>query len=235
MIGIFSDIHGNLAALEAVIDAATRAGCTRFISLGDVVGYYPRPGACVDLLRGLDAINVMGNHDYYLVSGTDCPRSRLVAELGAYQRQFIDDDQIAWLAKSKRELIEHANHFVHGGARDPRDQYLYRVSEEDIPAGAERFFSGHTHVQTLFEFPRARYCNPGSVGQPRDGDARAAFATLDGAAIALHRVSYDVDRTAHDMKVAGFPSKYYENLYIGAQIGGRIDKVTKVESTREHE
>jgi predicted phosphodiesterase len=235
MIGVVSDIHGNIAALEAVVEAARGAGCSRFISLGDIVGYYPRIGECVDLLREVGATNIMGNHDYYLVSGTDCPRSRLVAELGAYQRQFINDEQIAWLAESKREVIEGANVFVHGGPRDPQDQYLYRVSEMDIPPGAKRLFSGHTHVQTLFAFPHAEYCNPGSVGQPRDGDPRAAFATFDGSEIVLHRVPYDIDRMASDMKAAGFPAKYYENLYIGAQIGGRIDKVTRIESGSEHE
>ncbi len=226
MIAILSDIHGNLPALKEVLRTAASLGCDRVISLGDVAGYYAQPGECIDLLKEHNAINIMGNHDSYLVGGTNCPRSKMVTEITNYQRGIVTPDQVEWLSKSLSSLIEGCNFFAHGSWQDPLDQYLYKVSQSHIPAGAKNLFTGHTHVQVLIEFGEQKYCNPGSVGQPRDGDPRAAFAVLSDYDVDLHRVEYDIDQTAFEMKKVGFPPKYYENLYIGAQIGGRIDKVT---------
>jgi putative phosphoesterase len=228
MIAVLSDIHGNLQALQAVLRAASSLGCDRVISLGDVVGYYAQPGECIDLLKEHDAINFMGNHDSYLVGDTNCPRSKMISEITNYQRGIVNSEQLQWLSRSISTLIENGNYFAHGGWQDPLDQYLYKVSATHIPHGAINLFTGHTHVQVLVEFGQQKYCNPGSVGQPRDGDPMAAFAVLSGNDIHLHRVDYDIDQTAFAMKAAGFPPRYYENLYIGAQIGGRIDKVTVV-------
>ncbi|AOY94721.1 phosphoesterase [Cupriavidus sp. USMAA2-4] len=225
MLAILSDIHGNLPALRAVVDAARGLGCHRFLSLGDVAGYYAQPGECIDLLRELGALNVMGNHDYYLVSAVDCPRSRLVSEIIAYQRGVVSAEQRAWLEQSVPMHAEGDNRFVHGGWNDPMDEYLYRIDAQTVPAQARRLFSGHTHVQTLAVIGERTYCNPGSVGQPRDGDPRAAFAVLDGEEIRLQRVAYDIAQTAEAMARAGFPPHYASCLYQGAQIGGRIDKV----------
>jgi predicted phosphodiesterase len=225
MIAVLSDIHGNLPALQAVLRAASSLGCNRVISLGDVVGYYAQPGQCIDLLKAHDATNIMGNHDSYLISGTDCPRSKMVSEIMTYQRGIVSSEQLRWLSRSISTLMEDGNYFTHGGWQDPLDQYLYEVSAADIPRGATTFFTGHTHVQVLADYGRQKYCNPGSVGQPRDGDPRAAFAVLSGNDIHLQRVAYDIDQTAFAMKAAGFPPRYYENLYMGSQIGGRIDHV----------
>lgn len=226
MIAILSDVHANRAALEAVLEDADAHGCTRIISLGDVVGYLAEPGPCIDLLRARGALNIMGNHDSYLAAGASCPRSKVVTMIIERQRSMVNAEQAAWLARSPREVHEDRNHFVHGGPVDPTDQYLYAVSPSTLPPGVTRLFSGHTHVQTLARFEDGRtYCNPGSVGQPRDGDPRAAYALLDGDAIVLRRVEYDIERTVTAMKNAGFEPHLYENLRIGAQIGGRIDRV----------
>jgi len=225
MIAILSDIHGNLPALQAVMHDALAQGCQRFISLGDVVSYYAEPGECIDLLRKHRALNIMGNHDRYLVSGSNCPRSRAVSRMLAYQQTLVSAEQLAWLAQSPASYREGEYYFVHGGPEDPQDQYLYQVSEETIPADARILFSGHTHVQVLAEFATKIYCNPGSVGQPRDGDSRAAYAILAEGKIILQRVNYDIGKTVEKMKQAGFEPFFYTNLYLGAQIGGRIDKI----------
>lgn len=226
-IALLSDIHANLPALEAVLADARARGCTRFLSLGDVAGYGAQPAECIELLRGLGATNILGNHDGYLVSEQNCPRSAVVAAIIERQRSMVSASQLAWLRASPAQLREGENLFVHGGPEDPRDQYLYAVRESCIPPGVERLFSGHTHVQALIEFGPAKiYCNPGSVGQPRDGDPRAAYASLgaDGRVV-LHRVAYDIDRAARAMQEAGYEPFQYQNLYIGAQIGGRIDHI----------
>jgi diadenosine tetraphosphatase ApaH/serine/threonine PP2A family protein phosphatase len=163
------------------------------------------------------------------VSGESCPRSKLVSEITEYQRGIISAEQVAWLSKSQAYIRRGRTCFVHGGWQDPIDQYLYEISEDIFPDETDIFFAGHTHVQALVDLPGKRFCNPGSVGQPRDGDARSAFATFSDNfsdnAITLHRVAYDIDETAYHMRKAGFPAPCYENLYLGAQIGGRIDKI----------
>jgi len=226
MIGVVSDIHGNLPALRAVLKSIDALGCDRLISLGDVTGYYAEPGRCIDLLRQRDAIQLLGNHDEYLVSGSGCPRSKMVSELLKHQRKAVTDEQISFMSTLNPRFDEGEYSFVHGGWDNPLDQYLYRISADTLPDGWSCYFSGHTHVQILAEFEGKTYCNPGSVGQPRDGDSRAAFATLNGGGINLHRVEYDIDESVHAMKQAGFiEEKLWLNLYDGAQIGGRIDKV----------
>lgn len=229
MLAILSDIHANLPALEAVLADAHERGCTRFISLGDVAGYGAQPGECIDLLRSLGVPNVLGNHDSYITLNESCPRSRVVSRIIDYQRTLLDATQVAWLRSSYDSLRENNLLFVHGGPDDPRDQYLYTISRSTVPDGVRWLFSGHTHVQVRADFRDRGYCNPGSVGQPRDGDCRAAYATLDGEMLQLHRVTYDIDRAVAAMKAAGFEPFCYENLYSGAQIGGRIDHIKIIE------
>lgn len=225
MLAILSDIHGNLPALQAVMKDALARGCDRFISLGDVVSYYAQPGECIDLLKKHNATNILGNHDSYLVNDTNCPRSRAVSVIVDHHKKIVTASQLDWLKQSLPFLQEGTTLYVHGGPEDPQDQYLYTVSSKIFPPGVDVLFSGHTHVQTLVEFDGKTYCNPGSVGQPRDGDTRAAYATIEEGKIVLHRVAYDIDRTVAVMKKAGYEPLYYENLYKGAQIGGRIDQV----------
>lgn len=235
MLAILSDIHGNFPALQAVVADAKARGCTGFLSLGDVAGYYAQPGECIDLLQELQAPNVLGNHDSYITLDQNCPRSRVVTEIINYQKRMLSAKQVAWLRASHDFIRQPGRLFVHGGPEDPRDQYLYKISRDKIPADVQLLFSGHTHVQVLADFGSQRYCNPGSVGQPRDGDCRAAYATLDGDKVQLHRVTYDIDRTASAMKAAGFEPFCYENLYKGAQIGGRVDSVTLIETSENQD
>ncbi|WP_431821035.1 metallophosphoesterase family protein [Burkholderia sp. F1] len=234
MIAILSDIHGNFPALEAVVADARNRGCRQFLSLGDVAGYLAQPGECIDLLTSLGSLNILGNHDRYITFNEDCPRSRVVTQIINFQKSILNPDQVEWLKQSVDHHLDHGALFVHGGPDDVRDQYLYTVSEDIIPKDVRWLFSGHTHVQCLADFGKRGYCNPGSVGQPRDGDPRAAYAILAGDRVTLVRVPYDIDRTARAMKQAGFEPFCYENLYIGAQIGGRIDRIEIIQPNTEH-
>jgi putative phosphoesterase len=225
MLAILSDIHGNLPALQAVIKDALARGCDRFISLGDVAGYYAQPGECIDLLKEHDTINILGNHDSYLISNANCPRSKAVSKIIDHHKKIVTESQLDWLRKSLLFFREGSMLFVHGGPDDPQDQYIYTVSEKIFPQAVQLLFSGHTHVQILVDFEGKIYCNPGSVGQPRDGDFRAAYATLDNGKVNLYRVTYNIDKTVAVMKNAGYDAFYYENLYKGSQIGGRIDQI----------
>ena len=233
MIGVVSDIHGNLPALEAVLAKIDELGCQQIISLGDVTGYYAQPAECIDLLIEREAIQLLGNHDKYLVDGRGCPRSRTVSGLLKHQERAVTAAQIEFLSGLQSRHDEGNASFVHGGWRDPTDQYIYRVREDLFPSGFQFFFSGHTHVQCRISLANDRiFCNPGSVGQPRDGDPRAAFAVFSGDSVELHRVKYDIDKTAKAMQDAGYTeARLWMNLYEGAQIGGRVDKITVVDNT----
>lgn len=224
MIALISDIHGNAAALEAVLDALDSMRIGTIYCLGDVGGYYSEINACCALLRERGIPTLMGNHDWYLSSGEPCPRSQSANDCLTYQHSVVEAGHLAWLRALPRELNAGGLRMIHGGWRDPLDEYL-EPSDAYFDALEGRFFaSGHLHVQYVWQGERATYCNPGSVGQPRDGDPRAAFATWDGARFTLHRIPYDVDRAAAAMRAAGFSEYYYQDLYAGARIGGKLSR-----------
>jgi putative phosphoesterase len=220
MIAVISDIHGNYPALQAVLAEIERYGCESIISLGDVAGYYCQINECVDLLRQKNVLNIMGNHDYYMAYNQACPRSNSANVLLQYQRQVITPKNLDWLRHSSPKIESAAVSFVHGGWRDTLDEYLTVITEEYFQGeNATHFFSGHTHIQTLKMFSSICYCNPGSVGQPRDKDPRAAFALFDGQEVRLCRVEYNIDEIARAMAQCGFSRYYYEGLYAGVKIG----------------
>lgn len=225
MIAIISDIHGNFPALQAVMAEIEKSGCEKIISLGDVAGYYCQVDECIHLLRQRDVSNIMGNHDYYLVNNQPCPRSNAANDSLKYQRAHITSDHFQWLKSSARQIERSGASFVHGGWNDPLDEYLLVVTEDYFrDESASYFFSGHTHIQSLKVLGKICHCNPGSVGQPRDSDPRAAFALFDGERVYLRRVDYDIDKIAVAMDNCGFGSYFYEGLYAGRKIGAQQPK-----------
>jgi predicted phosphodiesterase len=220
MLAILADIHGNFPALEAVLDRIDYLGCDRIVSLGDVAGYYAQPNECIQALRAREIPNLMGNHDHYLVTGAQCPRSRSANDCLDYQRSVVSRSNIEWLASSPLFRSFGEINMVHGGWQDPLDEYILAPEEsyfEDRPGRI--FLSGHTHIPAVCPFRDRTYANPGSVGQPRDGDPRAAFAILVDGQLRIERVAYDVEATGRAMQKAGFDSYYYRNLAAGTRIG----------------
>ena len=180
MIALISDIHGNYPALETVLNEIDKTGCNRIISLGDVAGYYPMINECAALLRGRGIQNIMGNHDYYLVSGEPCPRSTSANDCLNFQHGIISEENLTWLRSSPSTLTAGELEMTHGGWNDPLDEYLHAVDEHYFAnRPGKYFFSGHTHIPCNIDLGEKHYCNPGSVGQPRDGDPRASFALFD--------------------------------------------------------
>lgn len=226
MIAIISDVHGNYPALKKVLESIDKLGCEQIICLGDVAGYYCMINECIEELRSRNVINLLGNHDQYLIQGTGCPRSNSANRCIEFQSAIIKGENKKWLENSGEYLTLDDINFVHGGWKDPIDEYLYSISLSYFSEiKGKFFFSGHTHVQTLVDFNEKVYCNPGSVGQPRDGDSRASYAILDGENIFLKRVEYDIDIIANEMNNNGFESYFYENLYQGTRIGGQKSSV----------
>ena len=221
MIGIISDIHGNYPALEAVLKKLDAAGCNRIISLGDVSGYYCMVNQCIEELRERSIVNIMGNHDSYIVYNRRCERSYTVNVCLDYQREILTEANIGWLKLSVPFIRENGIWMVHGGWSDYVDEYVTDFSfldkkNEDIKI----YMSGHTHIQKRVDGESAVYLNPGAVGQPRDHIASAAYAIIDdNGMIYLERAEYDIDHIVYEMKRAGFPERLSSCLYSGVRIG----------------
>jgi len=224
-IAFVSDIHGNYSALKAVLEDIEKKGCKTIFSLGDVAGYYSMVNECINLLKEKNIPNIMGNHDDYIISGTGCPRSNSANDCLEYQRRVLLPEHIDWLKKSPLGLVYRNISIVHAGWNDPLDEYMLDFPENYFDDMKEKWFlSGHSHVQYIRQLNEKTYCNPGSVGQPRDGDPRAAYAILKDDAIYLERVEYDIDEISFHMKQQGFDEYYYKNLYTGTAIGGKVFK-----------
>jgi predicted phosphodiesterase len=224
MIGIISDVHGNHVALMAVLAELDALGVREILCLGDIAGYYSQINECCDTLRERNVFSLTGNHDGYLVAGGGCLRSDSATRCLMYQHKIITPSNLAWLATLPYRARKHNVDLVHGGWNDPLEEYL-KPSQTYFDALAGQYFaSGHTHVQYLWSGNDKVYCNPGSVGQPRDGDPRAAYAIWDGQTFALRRVEYDVAETQRLMRDAGFAPYFYDNLSTGSRIGGKIDR-----------
>jgi putative phosphoesterase len=221
-IGLISDIHGNYEALKVVLAELDRRNVSQIYCLGDVVGYYSQINECCEELISRNIPCIMGNHDWYMASGGFCPRSKSVNDCLVYLRKVVDPRNIDWLRSFPVQRFVGDLHLVHGGWADPIDEYLLEPDEAYFSKiKGKDFASGHTHIQSLYKFNDKTYCNPGSVGQPRDNDPRAAFAIYDGE-FTLHRVEYNMKIVFDLMDKAGFGDYYYGGLYTGARNLGKL-------------
>ncbi|MFC7205093.1 metallophosphoesterase family protein [Haloferax namakaokahaiae] len=216
-IGVISDIHGNLPALEAVV--ADMPSVERVVCAGDVVGYNPWPDECVSLLVEHDVPTVSGNHDRAVVSGTPFRFNAMAKEGVTFAQKAISADSKEWLASlpNSRTCCDDRVRIVHGHPESP-DRYTYPddfsaslLGDEDV------LVMGHTHVQAHSVYDEGIVLNPGSVGQPRDGDPEAAYAVVDvdEQTVDERRVAYDIDRVVSRIHAVGLPSKLASRLYSG--------------------
>lgn len=216
-IAFISDIHGNYEALKAVLSAIDKLNISDIYCAGDIVGYYSQINECCRELRNRKILSVMGNHDWYLAGRGFCSRSKSVNDCLSYQKQIIEKEHLDWLNTLPLQLTIDKIRVVHGGWSDPIDEYIKPSQEYFDQIEGKLFVSGHTHVQMIKKFNNKIYCNPGSVGQPRDGDPRAAFAVYDGENFELHRVTYDMQIVFDLMQSAGFNDYYYGGLKTGSK------------------
>lgn len=238
---VLSDVHANLEALEVVLaDVAARAP-DAVICLGDFVGYGPDPVACVERLRPHLAGAVVGNHDRAALDRLDISMFNPYARAALlWTREQLSGDVRAYLDGLPETLRRPAFLAVHGSPRDPVEEYIIDVATARASFAAAEFhlcLVGHTHVPGVFVtdghqvaaaplvpeeslslHAGTRYIvNVGSVGQPRDGDPRAAYLWLDeGASVAtLVRLSYPLEKTQEKMLGVGLPPVLAERLEYG--------------------
>lgn len=208
-IGVISDIHANRVALETVLEAMPPVD--RLVCVGDVIGYNPQPAECVEIVRGKMTC-VQGNHDRAIETPTRYRSNEAAYEGLGYAADKLTADQREWLQSlpTSTTLCEDHIRMVHSHPTN-RGQY---VRPEGFPAlephlGEENvLILGHTHIQHHEMVAGTLVVNPGSVGQPRDRDPRAAFAVVDPNAqtVEEHRVSYDIERVKTAIEAAGLPS-----------------------------
>lgn len=223
-IAFISDVHGNYEALKVVLENIDQADVDHIYCLGDVVGYYAQVNECCKTLIERNIPCLMGNHDWYMASGTGCPRSQSANDCIAYQRKVIKPEYIKWLQTFPVYRNEHNIAMVHGGWNDPIDEYLHEIPQDYFDGiVGNNFVSGHTHVQKVLKFSGKQYCNPGSVGQPRDNDSRAAFAIYDNGKFETFRVKYDMEKVFSLMNEAGFNDYYYGSLKTGSRYLKRLE------------
>ena len=238
---VLSDVHANLEALEVVLADIAGRGPDAIICLGDFVGYGPDPVGCVERLRGGLAGAVVGNHDLAALDRADITAFNPYAHAAiVWTREQLSDGVRAYLGDLPRLLRREAFLAVHGSPRDPTDEYVFDASTARASFERVEFrlgLVGHTHVPGVFihdgervtarpllpddalELRSAhRYLiNVGSVGQPRDGDSRAAYLWLDEGASRAHliRLAYPLERTQEKMRAAGLPEVLAERLAHG--------------------
>jgi putative phosphoesterase len=216
-VGVISDIHGNQVAFEAVLDDMPDVDA--YLCAGDVVGYGPWPGECVETVRDLDAPTVMGNHDRAVAKATGFAFNSMASAGVAYARDHCTDEQIDWLDSLPVSLraFDDRVKVVHGHPDDP-DRYTYpAMFDRDLLGDEDVLVMGHTHVQASKVYDEGIVMNPGSVGQPRDGDPRAAYAVLhlDSMTVDDHRVEYDIDAVEAAVEEADLPEQIGSRLHQG--------------------
>jgi diadenosine tetraphosphatase ApaH/serine/threonine PP2A family protein phosphatase len=237
-IALLSDLHGNLHALKAVAAALPPLAPDALLCLGDVVGYGADPGACVAWARTECELVLMGNHDRQVASPDDEERfntSALQALL--WTARVLSAEERAWLAGLPYTAARGELFLAHGSPVDPEHfPYIFYKSEADRALEAIELpylAVGHTHVQGCYVQgrkleplragmavplgPGPALMNPGSIGQPRDGDPRAAFGILDLEARTFtpHRVDYDVEGARQAILEAGLPRELGDRLRVG--------------------
>ena len=236
---IVSDIHSNLAALEAVVAAAEEeAPIDQTWCLGDIVGYGPHPLETVRRVRSLGAMCIKGNHDAGAVGLVSLDTfNYYAAEACRWSGSRLDADAREFLSGLPETLHEDGFTLVHGSPKDPLWDYLFgypQAIEAWDRAATPDVLVGHTHYQfaataglgleqpgpeglTAFRGPARLVVNPGSVGQPRDSDPRAAYAVYDDevGALELRRAWYDVASTQRAMAEAGLPEPLISRLSVG--------------------
>ncbi|HBN79539.1 metallophosphoesterase family protein [Rubinisphaera italica] len=226
MFAIISDIHGNLEALQAVLADIASKDISKLYCLGDIIGYGPNPGECIDLVMEKAQVTILGNHDQAAMfdpEGFNAGAERAIfwtrkqLEIGD---QSKNERRWEFLGELPRLRREEKYMFVHGSARNPLNEYVFpediyhqRKMERIFSLVERHCFQGHTHIPGVFtddlnflapEEIDFRYelgehkalINVGSVGQPRNGDSRSSYVIVDEGTIHFQRVVYDYKKTA---------------------------------------
>jgi predicted phosphodiesterase len=240
-IAIVSDIHGNRHAFEAVLDSISATDCQELWCLGDLVGYGAEPDACVELAREHATICLAGNHDLGVTGAIPLEDfSRGAALAARWTQETIEPPTREYLERLRPLALDEQVGLYHASPRDPVWEYVLSALQAELCLDAQGHrvcLIGHSHVALSFERPPGAAAtgqtraddevleltrgdwliNPGSVGQPRDGDPRAAWLELDldSWRAVYRRVDYDIAGAAAAIRAARLPDSLAERLQYG--------------------
>jgi predicted phosphodiesterase len=237
-IAVITDVHGNRQAFEATLAAIDATDAEELWCLGDLVGYGADPDACVRLARAHAAVCLVGNHDLAVLGELPLDQfSRGAAIAAEWTRATIAADSLAYLDALEAERLDEAVGLYHASPRDPIWEYVLSPLQAELCLDAQPHrvsLIGHSHIPLAFSRGEGQTAtgetrvegdvldlgagewmlNPGSVGQPRDGDPRAAWLLLDTNrwTAAYHRTEYDVAGAAAAIRSARLPDSLAERL-----------------------
>jgi predicted phosphodiesterase len=222
---VLSDVHSNLEALEAVLGEVRGM---EVYCLGDMVGYGASPDGVVKILAERGAKCVLGNHDYAVLTGDVSMFNPKAAIAARWTGRKLAPESAEFLKGLPRELVTTIGrtraYFTHGSPDDTLWEYVDPRSHGDLfghylgKKDARMIGLGHTHVPYVWRGREGVVFNPGSVGQPRDGDRRASYAEVEvgkEVKVDVKRVEYDFEKAASKIRAAGLPEVFAERLYSG--------------------
>ena len=240
-IALISDVHGNLPAFQATLKAIEEEGVDAIWCLGDLVGYGAQPNECVDLAARSVELCLIGNHDLVVIDKLDIADFSMNAAAAAeWTKQELSSDARDYLEKLEPLDEEQALGLYHASPRDPVWEYVLSsmAAEDCIRLMSPRVGAvGHSHVALAFwrkgdkatagaqseadaklDISEDRWLlNPGSVGQPRDGDRRASWLLIEFGSweVTWRRTEYPIDEAADAIREAGLPAQLADRLYYG--------------------
>lgn len=239
-IGVFSDVHGNWEALEQVLMAFEEEGVNRLYCAGDIVGYGPDPNMCVEKIMAVADAVIAGNHDWAVTGQVSTSSFNEYARSAIeWTRTLVSAEAEEYLAKLPIRYVEGEITVVHGTPDEPEEwNYLFNVDDARRSFNALRTqicFVGHSHIPVAFirdnenktsvrgaenvriEEDKMYLINVGSVGQPRDGDPRAAYGILDtdDNQFRLKRIPYPIEVVQEKMRRVGLPFRLIDRLAYG--------------------
>jgi putative phosphoesterase len=220
---LMADVHSNLHALQAMLTLADDLSPDEIICAGDIVGYGAFPNECCSRAAGVLSVSVSGNHDRAALSKDVSRMNTYAAAAALWTSERLDEESMRFLSRlSPSSRLDAGGIGVavfHGSPADP-DEYLYEDAvTEDRLRGVEcdLLVPGHTHIPFVKRFPSRLVVNPGSIGQPRDGDPRGSFAVVDtnGMTCEIVRFEYDAAAAADAILAAGLPHVLADRLLVG--------------------
>jgi diadenosine tetraphosphatase ApaH/serine/threonine PP2A family protein phosphatase len=235
---ILGDIHANLEGLQAVLADAEKNKCTHYVCMGDLVGYNANPVECLEIIKEMNCPVVRGNHDHYCSHDDDLSDFQpLAAEVIDWTRNQLSDEHKEYLRTLPYTRMVETFTIVHSTLDSPeRWEYVFDKFQAESSFNYQPTsicFFGHTHVPMAFEkgesikqglftkikikMGRKYFINVGSVGQPRDGDPRAAYVIFDmlSNTIELRRLEYDIETAQKKVLAAGLPQRCAARLAVG--------------------
>jgi len=226
LVALMADIHSNFPALKAVLAKIDELGVEKIFCCGDVIGYASMPNQCIKEIIKRKIACVMGNHELALLD------KKLLGwfndkaiEALLWHEKNLEDFAWRWLKKlglKKKIKANNKKFLLCHGSPESCLEYVYFVSDEILEHWLCKYkvntiTLGHTHIPLIKKTKQGLLLNPGSVGQPRDGNNKASFALLNTATMEAEivRVAYDIDEIARDIRQKGLPEFFAERLYEG--------------------